>query len=78
MGHQDKCPSELLRPLYRPNISLMTRALSPMYLSTIADATTFMKLHCMFEAMALKKEKFVITNLLHSLLSLQYIDVDPQ
>ena len=36
-----------------PNISLITLADSPIYLSTIADATTFKNLAYIFEAKAL-------------------------
>mmetsp|Transcript_23452 Transcript_23452/g.70414 ORF Transcript_23452/g.70414 Transcript_23452/m.70414 type:complete len:327 (-) Transcript_23452:179-1159(-) len=38
--------------LAKPNISRITRADSPMYLSTIADATTFKKVALMFDASA--------------------------
>lgn len=36
----------------KPNISRMMRADSPMYLSTMADATTLRKVAAMFEARA--------------------------
>jgi hypothetical protein len=42
------------------NIYLMTRADSPMYLSTIAEATTFKNLASMFDANALAMRVFPV------------------